>query len=123
MLETYIKTWIEKWVELLLKEAEKNTPEDTYKLQEGNKKQPIRQQGDIISWWLINETEYAPYVEYGVSGKKYNYYKWGGRRAGWSPFYSWVGARMYSKAQFENEKEVKSIIEGEINKFIRQLNK
>jgi hypothetical protein len=34
MYETYIKRGIEKAVELLLKEVERYTPEDTYKLQQ-----------------------------------------------------------------------------------------
>ena len=113
---------INKATKLLLKKAKDLTPEDTYKLQKNNKEQKIENTNWIISWWLINTTPYAKYVEYWV-GRKYNYYKWSGRRRGWKPFYSWVGARMYSKTQFENQTNVRNIIIEEINKWIQALNK
>jgi len=122
MFNSYIRQGIDKATDLLMVEAKKRTPEDTFELQKWHQKQPIVDSNWLISGWLVNKVSYAKYVEFGV-GKSYNYYKDWGRRKWASPFTSWIGARMYSKTQFENEKQVKAILEQYINQGIKNLNR
>ena len=121
-LDSYIIDGIEQATNLLLNKAKLYTPEDTMLLQNSTKELPVTNIFWMISWWLINETPYAAYVEYWVMSKSYNYYKAGGRRAGWHPFYTWVGARMFTRAQFENENQVRLIVMNKINEWIRAFN-
>jgi len=58
-----------------------------------------------------------------VKNKNYNYYKSWWRRLGGKPFYSGIGAQMYTKTQFENESKVRDIIMEQINLGIKAFNK
>lgn len=122
MLDSYIIRWVEQATDLLLNEVQKQTPEDTWNLQSNNKKINVSNSNWIISWWVINETPYALFVEYWVQSKQYNYYKDWGRKKWWSPFYRGIGARMFTKAQFENQRKVRDIILSQINKGIKDFN-
>lgn len=121
MFDSYIITGINKAVDLLKEKADIQTPVDYGDLIANTKKKQTRREWNAITWWLINETEYAEYVEYGV-WKSYNYYKDGNRRKWWKPFHTWEGARMFTKAQFENESKARAIIEAEIDKGIQFIN-
>jgi hypothetical protein len=122
MLANFIIQWVENALNFLKDKVDKQTPEDTGLLSQNNKKQPVRKIWDWIKWTLINETPYAPYVEYWVWGKSYNYYKNGGRKSWASPFYRGVWARMYTKAQFENQNTVRNLIMEKINEWIKIFN-
>lgn len=89
--------WLRRFWEKLLKDIQKNTPEDTYSLINWYSAGIIID-GDNITYRIINKEDYFLYVEYGVQDRVYNYYKWWWRRAWGSPFYSWVWARMVTKA-------------------------
>lgn len=122
MLDSYIKRWIWEATTFLMEKVKAQTPEDTWELQNNNKTQPITESWWIISWWLINETPYWPYVEYWVNWKSYNYYKSGWRKNWWTPFYRGIWARMFTKAQFENQTKVREIIMKHINQWIKDFN-
>ncbi|MGB1278454.1 MAG: HK97 gp10 family phage protein [Vibrio cyclitrophicus] len=53
-------------VVLLKKEIDANTPEDTLKLIRNNKIIPAKIIGNTVVGSVVNDTEYALYVEYGV---------------------------------------------------------
>lgn len=128
MLDSYIRKWIEEATTFLMDKVKAQTPEDTWELQSNNKTQPITESWWIISWWLINDTPYWPYVEYWVNWKAYNYYKNGWRRSWWSPFFKWwdfngmLWARMFTKSQFENQSKVRDILMKYINQWIKDFN-
>lgn len=122
MLDRYIVDWMHEVTEFLLWKVREQTPEDTWELQSNNREQPISNNWIIVKWWLINETSYWPYVEYWVGSKSYNYYKWGWRRKWWKPFYIWVWARMFTKAQFENWNRIREIFIRHINQWIKDFN-
>jgi len=122
MLDSYIRQWLMEATDFLMWKVIEQTPEDTWELQSNNKKQPITESWWIIRWWLINETPYWPYVEYWVSWKSYNYYKGWGRKRWATPFYTGIWARMFTKAQFENQRQVREIIMKHINQWIKDFN-
>ena len=84
------KIWLEK--------LKKNTPEDTFELQEHN------QVSDTITIWdttkarIFNDDPKVKYVEYSITPK--NYYKNSWRRNGGTPFMGWNGAGMFRKTRF-----------------------
>ena len=121
MFNDVILLWVNKALVKLKQLVDEKTPIDTSTLIGNNIIIPATINWNIISWKVINETEYAPYVEYWVQGKGYNYYK-GDRKSWWSPFYSWVWARMFTRTRDETEAEVKAMIEQELNLYIKSLN-
>lgn len=95
-------------IDYLKQKVDEKTPIDTWNLIKNTK---IRVRWLI--WEVYNDTEYAPYVEYGVKSQTYNYHK-GGR-----VYYSGVWARMMSRTADEEEKNVAKIVEDIITKSIK----
>lgn len=62
----YIIGGVNEALQLLKTEINKNTPEDTKTLVGNNKILPAVSNGTSVGGAVINDTEYAPYVEYGV---------------------------------------------------------
>ena len=94
-------------LDFLEDEIIKWTPEDTWVLINNYEKWDIIQIWDKTIWYIENNTDYAWFVEYWV-WKKYNYYKNWWRKRWWSPFYSWVWARMITKA-FEWQENINKV--------------
>lgn len=105
-----IERGVNKALEYLKKKIDEKTPEDTFTLIGNNDIEKAIQTGTSIKGSVYNNTEYAQYVEYGVMSKTYNYYKNAGRRGGRAPFYSGIGARMFTKSADEEEQEIYNII-------------
>lgn len=90
---------MEEDLQILKKDTDKNTPEDTRRLIGNNKIEHPKRVGGKIIGRLYNETHYAYWVEIGVGLKQYNYHKPKGK-----VFYRGVGARMFTKAYEKNKK-------------------
>jgi len=103
----------EKQVVTKADKVDEKTPESTKTLLWNNKQVKARKLWNNYIWSVENDTEYAVYVEYWVWWKDFNYNK-----PKWSNFYSWVGARMFTRTQDEEENEVSNIINKEIEKWI-----
>lgn len=84
---------INESLQIIKSEVDANTPEDTGNLVASNKIEEARQEWNRIVWRVVNETEYAKFVEYWVWGKTYKYNK-----PKWRIFHIWIGARMFTKA-------------------------
>jgi hypothetical protein len=64
----------------------------------------------IKVWWtyigsVVNNASHGIYVEFGSSGKTFNYHK-----PAWVPFYSWVGNRTFARAMDNKRQEMVAII-------------
>ena len=92
--EAKVEEVAQKW----LKKLKELTPEDTFKLQNSNKKSEVATVGTTTAVRIYNDDPKAIYVEY--SSKNKNYYKNWWRKKGWNPFYSWKGAWMFRKTKF-----------------------
>lgn len=88
-------------IEILKDEADRQTPEDTGTLLYWNTIIPVERKGNVLEGSLENQTDYALYVEMGVRSKSYNYHKPKGK-----VFYTWIGARMFTKARDFKKAEV-----------------
>lgn len=104
-----IRSKIVKWVanasSFLKQQIDDRTPEDTKKLVGNNELIPVTRSWSITRGGVINRTPYAAYVEFGVYGKEYRYNK-----PKWFIFYKGVGARMYTRAKDDSDKQVRDII-------------
>ena len=89
---------------------EEKTPEDTFELKKKNKMQLPRMEWTHMVARVTNDDEKWVYVEYGHEPKEYNYYKNSWRRKWWEPFYSWVGARMFSRTKKEMESTIRKTL-------------
>jgi hypothetical protein len=112
-IDKSITDWINKATKYLKDKVDEKTPESTKTLLWNNKQVKARKLWNNYIWSVENDTEYAVYVEYWVWWKDFNYNK-----PKWSNFYSWVGARMFTRTQDEEENEVSNIINKEIEKWI-----
>jgi len=112
-IDKSITDWINKATKYLKDKVDEKTPEDTKTLLWNNKQVKARKLWNNYIWSVENDTEYAVYVEYWVWWKDFNYNK-----PKWNNFYSWVGARMFTRTQDEEENEVSNIINKEIEKWI-----
>lgn len=122
MFDKYIRNFVREASEFLLQKVKDQTPEDTWELQSNNLIIPLTDDWTTVRWGVENRTPYWPFVEYWVNSRSYNYYKNGWRRRWASPFYTWVWARMFTKAEFENGKEIMNIFEKNLNEWIRAFN-
>jgi hypothetical protein len=104
-----IINWINTSLSILKNAIDSHTPEDTRTLLWNNKINRASNISWTIKWSVENNTEYAIYVEYWVRWKSFNYHK-----PKWSVFYSWVWARMFSKALDEKKSEIINIIKSNI---------
>lgn len=86
--------------------ADSQTPEDTWNLLMNNKAKPVKKDWIKLETWLKNDTEYAPYVEYWVQGRVFNYHK-----PKWVVFYRWVWMWTYAKTKIHLEKNIKKYID------------
>ena len=109
-IDSKIKLWINKATSYLKDKVDEKTPEDTFELIKNNKRELAKKEWDRYVWEVLNDTEYALYVEYGIWWEQYNYYKNSWRKGWWSPFYKWVWARMFTRTSDEEESEVYNII-------------
>ena len=112
-IDKSITDWINKATKYLKDKVDEKTPEDKKTLLWNNKQVKARKLWNNYIWSVENDTEYAVYVEYWVWWKDFNYNK-----PKWNNFYSWVGARMFTRTQDEEENEVSNIINKEIEKWI-----
>ena len=64
-----------KAIDYVKSEVDTRTPEDTRTLLGNNQTLPIRVDGNKVIGEVVNETDYAGFVEYGVGNKKYRYNK------------------------------------------------
>ena len=102
--ETKIIRAMDDCLDIAKKELESRTPEDTKTLVKWYKKISPKKSWNIISWKIINKTEYWIYVEYWVKNKKFNYHKPKG-----SVYHRWIGARMLTKTKDYRMAEFKKI--------------
>lgn len=93
-------------LKILKESVDEKTPEDTNTLLQNNTIDEGEWHGSTLVGRVKNPTEYAKYVEYGHTGKVFNYYKNKGRKRGGTPFYQGVGARMFERTKNEKMKEV-----------------
>jgi hypothetical protein len=108
-----LKEGVDKATETLKKEIDRLTPEDTGRLLANNRQKKAVAQGDTVTGAVVNGTEYAAHVEYGV-GRKFNYHKPKGSVA-----YRGVGARMFTRAFDGNRKKLSDIIADSVKKAAR----
>jgi hypothetical protein len=108
-----LKDGVNRATETLKKEIDRLTPEDTGRLLANNKTKQAVSQGDKVTGAVVNDTEYAGYVEYGV-GRKFNYHKPKGSVA-----YRGIGARMFTRAFDANRKKLSEIIAESVKKAVR----
>jgi len=102
---------INKWLEILLKELEKLTPEDTGDMLSSYVVERARDTWSSIIWSVSNSAWHAIYVERGQSGKAFTYHK-----PKWNPFYQWVGNRTFARAVDNTRDKIIQIIYQEINR-------
>lgn len=113
MFEKFEKKIIE-WLELkltrivrdLAEAIDEKTPEDTFELISRNQTEMPHMEGDSMKARVFNDDPKAVFVEYGQEPKAYDYYKSSWRRKGWSPFYSWVGAKMFTRSWTEQKQDI-----------------
>lgn len=108
---------VDQLADLAKKLIDEKTPEDTTVLVENNKKKPTRKEGAFIIGEVENTTPYAPYVEYWVQGKTYNYHKPKGQ-----VFHTGVGAGMYARTEVELLEKGENIIIEAFDTLIDELN-
>ena len=113
-IDIAIKKGVDNAVEYLKTKIDEKTPEDTFELIKNNKIEKASRNGNKITGKVYNETPYAEYVEYGVRQADYNYYKDSGRRKGLAPFYTGIGARMFTRSADEEEQTLNNIIAKEL---------
>lgn len=101
---------VDKAVELLKKEIDDRTPEDTGRLVRSNRQVKAVVSGQSVIGKVENDTPYAAYVEYGV-GRAYNYHKPKG-----TVMLRGIGARMFSRAYDANKKKIVDTIANEVKK-------
>lgn len=87
------------------KYADSFIPEDTWKLLMNNKTKKMEKRNLSLHTWIENKTIYAPYIEYWVKWKVYNYNK-----PKWVVFYRWVWVWAYAKTKNYLEKNAKKFI-------------
>lgn len=93
---------INKSLETLKNSIDEKTPEDTKTLLGQTRIEQAKQSWNEIIGKVINDnTEYWLYVEYGVKNRAYNYHK-----PKWSVFYSWIGARMFTRWFDDTKQEI-----------------
>lgn len=95
---------LDKFTDIVKDRVDEKTPEDTKDLLWSNQRSEV-----IINWSKLhsrvyNDTEYAPYVEYWVEWKFYEYHK-----PKWKTFYSWVWAWMYWRTKNEINNKFNSL--------------
>lgn len=95
-------------------EVDRLTPEDTRRLVGNNRTKPAVVQGDKVVGAVVNDTEYALYVEYGVRGRAARYHKPKGTVA-----YVGVGARMFARGYDAKRKEIVQTIANSLKTGLR----
>lgn len=98
----------------LKQEIDRLTPEDTRRLVGNNRAKSAVITGQKVVGAVVNDTEYALYVEYGVRGKAYRYHKPKGSVA-----YVGVGARMFARGYDGKKKELMSTISNSIKQSLK----
>lgn len=100
-----IKNWLNEVLEFLKDYALKESPIDTWEYNENHKIINAREDWRTISWMLYNNTPYSQILEYWVLWRTYNYHRY------WKTYMSWVGARVYTRTQDNNLKQIQNIIQ------------
>lgn len=108
---------VDKLADLAKELIDAKTPEDRRILVGNNEKKPTVREGGVVVWSVENTTPYAPYVEYGVQGKSYNYHK-----PKWEIFHKGVGAGMYARTNIELIEKWEEIIIEAFDALIEELN-
>ena len=108
---------INEALEYIKKKIDEKTPEDTGDLVKNTKIEEATKEGDTIIGKVVNKQGYAIYVEFGRSktpgvpktGIKFTYHKPKGKE-----FYSWVGARMFSRTADEEKAFIINMIKTKV---------
>ena len=98
----------------LKQEIDRLTPEDTRTLVGNNRAKPAVVTGQKVVGAVVNDTEYALYVEYGVRGRAARYHKPKGTVA-----YVGVGARMFARGYDGKRKELTQTIANSLKTALR----
>ncbi len=95
--------WMNKTLDDMLVTIKAQTPEDTLKLLSNYEIERPKFDGFKVVWGIFNDTEWAIYVEFGLSKKwiKLNYHKPKG-----NVFYRGEWARMFEKARIKHERDL-----------------
>lgn len=85
---------------------DEKTPEDTFELISRNQVEMPHIEGESMKARVFNDDPKWVYVEYWQDPNTYNYYKQSWRRNGGSPFYSGVGAKMFTRSWKEQKQDI-----------------
>ncbi len=109
-LDLRVKAWINKALEVLKEDIDTKTPTKSWDLLEGNEIESAEKTGTRFAWKVVNDVDHGKYVEFWVKSSSYNYHKWPPTNDS-TIYYSWVGARMFTRGFEEKRNEIKSIIQ------------
>jgi len=110
-MEKRVVLWINKALQVLLKELQRLTPEDTGNMLNSYEVENAKSDWNQVVGIIRNNADYAIYVERWVSWLTFTYHK-----PKWKPFYDWIGNRTFARAVDNKRDEVIKIIFTEIDR-------
>ena len=116
-IEKAITDWINEATDYLIEKVREKSPTDTGAYIKWHKIEKATNYWNRIKGSVYNDMEYAQEVEYWFRRSAVNWHKWPPRNES-TRFYTWVGARPYTRTWDEEEKTIINIIKKNINSMV-----